>query len=275
MEREREADKRRCEELLDERAEVEPPARFSRAGKLTILIVVVAATLSLGLAMVMPEDAKLRPVNGRAELSGPTTVQVEPLGLSFDIPQRWVEHNDRFENNLHLGFRQLREVSAPVGEWDVEYAALIDDALSFGACAAHVGGEGWGAESVSYGDLQLRAYVFWNEPRAVVAAVRATASIPPAELFAATREYRPHGHPVRYSDEFEVETGSDGEWERIAVTWDVVYGDYGGTAVVDARVRQVGKKAAVLVFMYERRSDSRAQIDGILDSVEVAERARQ
>jgi hypothetical protein len=42
------------------------------------------------------------------------------------------------------------------GEWDSEYASVVNASLPFEDCAAHVGGEGWGWQGLSFGDLQVR-----------------------------------------------------------------------------------------------------------------------
>ena len=45
------------------------------------------------------------------------------------------------------------------GEWDSEYGSVVNANLPFEHCAAHVDDDGWGWQGVSFGDLQVRAYV--------------------------------------------------------------------------------------------------------------------
>jgi hypothetical protein len=65
----------------------------------------------------------------------------------------------QFHHNYISGHRELRSVRIGHGEWDSEYGFVVNASLPFDDCAAHVGGEGWGWQGVSFGDLQVRAYV--------------------------------------------------------------------------------------------------------------------
>jgi hypothetical protein len=51
----------------------------------------------------------------------------------------------------------LVEIGA--GEWDTEYAKVVNSAMGFQDCVAHVGGEGWGKDGSWFGDVQLRVYL--------------------------------------------------------------------------------------------------------------------
>jgi len=87
------------------------------------------------------------------------TIQLHPSNITFQVPQSWLEWDSEFHNNFHLTHRQLRSVRVGHGEWDSEYASVVNASLPFEDCAAHVGGEGWGWQGVSFGDLQVRTYV--------------------------------------------------------------------------------------------------------------------
>jgi hypothetical protein len=51
-------------------------------------------------------------------------------------------------------------------------------------------------------------------------------------------------------------TTRDKQWDRMLVSYDVWYGDYGGRANVDFYVRQMERNTIVLVFMYAGVNDT-------------------
>jgi hypothetical protein len=55
--------------------------------------------------------------------------------------------------------KELALVKIGAGEWDTEYARVVNSAMRFQDCVAHVGGEGWGKDGSSFGDVQLRVYL--------------------------------------------------------------------------------------------------------------------
>jgi hypothetical protein len=65
-------------------------------------------------------------------------------------------------------------------------------------------------------------------------------------------------------------------WTRLAVSYRLHFGDYGGEAMVDLRVRQFGDNTVVAVFMYSpkvgRRIPAEKEIDGILASFDSAKK---
>jgi hypothetical protein len=89
---------------------------------------------------------------------GPT-IRLHPSDITFQVPESWLKWDSEFHNNFHLTHRELRRVRVGHGEWDSEYASVVNASLPFQDCAAHVGGEGWGWWGASFGDLQVRAYV--------------------------------------------------------------------------------------------------------------------
>jgi nickel-dependent lactate racemase len=84
-------------------------------------------------------------------------------------------------------------------------------------------------------DIQVRAYAI-NEPRKQVEERVAAAGLPEARRMAGG-----------YASAREAEEGS---WKNIAITFDLHYRDYGGTAVVDCWLREVGAKTFVFVFFH-------------------------
>src|SRR5437016_455902 len=93
----------------------------------------------------------------RATRSGRTII-LHPSEARFNIPADWLTWYNKFHNNLHLNAKELESVRVGQGEWDTEYALVVNSALSFQTCTAHVGGEGWGKKSSSFADVQLRVY---------------------------------------------------------------------------------------------------------------------
>ena len=56
-------------------------------------------------------------------------------------------------------------------------------------------------------------------------------------------------------------------WQRVTLSYDLWYSDYGGTANVDVFSRAFGKQTAVLVFMYaDSLHEPRGQVATIVKS---------
>jgi hypothetical protein len=179
--------------------------------------------------------------SGRFATREGRTIQLHPSDVTFQIPQDWLEWDEQFHNNLHLSHRDLRRVRVGHGEWDSEYGSVVNAGLPFEDCAAHVGGEGWGWEGVSFGDLQVRAYVTSLSEDNVLARLR-THSFSVAQGIA-EREGGFSGGKALLST--SIEQG----WEHVTITYPLWYGDYGGTAPVDFYVKGAGRYRLVLVFM--------------------------
>lgn len=88
---------------------------------------------------------------GRYATRQDRTIYLHPSDVSFQIPQDWLYWNTEFHNNFHLTHRELEKVRFGAGEWDSEYGDVVNSALPFEFCAAHVGGEGWGREACPSG----------------------------------------------------------------------------------------------------------------------------
>ena len=73
----------------------------------------------------------------------------------------------------------------------------------------------------------------------------------------------------RSAKHYEPDDARLGEWRRLLFQYGLMYGDYGGKAWVDMRLRARGDGTVVLVFMYEdgfvrRHAD---QVDAIANSL--------
>ena len=181
---------------------------------------------------------------------GGDRVTLLPSGDSFRIPKSWLDWNHRFHNNLHLSRRQLEEVRDGAGEWDREYGAVVNAVLPFDSCAAHLGGEGWGRDGVSFGDVQMRVYTGAFDPGAIRAGALASGRARAAQFFRS----------------IEVDSATVGGWQMTRLQWLAWYGDYGGTAHVEVLVSQHDGRSTVVVFMYAFAPERQRDGDIVLNS---------
>src|SRR5437879_974963 len=143
------------------------------------------------------------------------TIYLHPSEVSFQIPQDWLYWDSEFHDNLHLTHRELERVRFGAGEWDSEYGDVVNSALPFEYCAAHVGGEGWGREGVSFGDLQLRAYVTELSSLEILRRISGPA-------FAAAKKV---ASQVIHEPAVQVSSGQEDQWQRAVIQYDMFYGD--------------------------------------------------
>jgi hypothetical protein len=184
------------------------------------------------------------------------TINLHPSDVSFQIPQDWLDWNAEFRNNLHLSHRELERVRFAVGEWDSEYSDVVNSALPFEDCAAHVGGEGWGREGVSFGDLQVRAYVTDLSSAEILKRISGPA-------FATAKKV---SSQVMREPAAQVSLMQEGQWQKAVVQYNLFYGDYGGRANVEFYAKRVGRYELVMVFMGNVAKEKQQ----ILDSLWVA-----
>jgi len=137
------------------------------------------------------------------------------------------------------------------GEWDTEYAMVSNAILPFARCAAHVGGEGWGSDSASFGDLQVRVYSLDESADTVNAMIERKA---PSAVTKLTDE------PT------ELERSTQDGWRRVLLKYFLFYQDYGATAHVDIRFREFATSTVVFVFMYTNYKEHADVISAILGS---------
>lgn len=193
--------------------------------------------------------------SGYATRSG-RTITLHPSGGSFDVPTDWLSWYSEFHDNLHLGGKDLDSVRVGQGEWDTEYAKVVNAVLPFSDCAAHVGGEGWGKHGVAWSDVQLRAYQTSLTEEQVHQST-STAGLRSARKIAKDAALLP--------------LVTQGPWRRSTIKYSVCYGDYGGVARIDFYTRTDKGQTIVLVFMYVDGDRSRAvdQVGSILKSFQL------
>jgi hypothetical protein len=162
-----------------------------------------------------------------------TTITLTPSQLTFRIPKEWVGWYREFGNNFHLTRDELDKVENADSEWDTEYARVCNAVLPFSRCAAHIGEEGWGRESHSFGDLQVRVFDL-TEPLEDVERRVDAEGVNEVERITGKRPAPEHE--------------SKGEWKAAKLSYFRFYIDYGATAHVDFRLRRFGERTIVFVF---------------------------
>jgi hypothetical protein len=193
---------------------------------------------------------------GRFASRNDRTIQLHPSGVRFQIPKDWLDWDAQFHNNLHLTHGQLRSVRLGHGEWDSEYGEVVNSTLLFEDCAVHVGGEGWGWSGVSFGDLQVRAYISELRTHQILSAI----SIQGFKAAQRIAERQPNG-----DDNASLSTSTNDKWKHVEIDYPLWYGDYGGTARINFYVKDIGQYRLVMVFM----GDNQNEKDAILNSVEI------
>jgi len=183
-----------------------------------------------------------------------TTIKAAEHALRFEIPAAWVRWYEENEThpNLHLTPGELDAVKETEGEWDREFALVVNAILPFDQCVAHVGDEGWGPGGISYADLQVRAYVLTASPEEIEERARLQGSAIIADFTGAPA--------VPQQDQV-------GGWRRTLLKYFRWYTDYGATAIVDLRMKLHDSHTIAFVFMYTNYKDHEAEIGTLLDSV--------
>jgi hypothetical protein len=139
------------------------------------------------------------------------------------------------------------------GEWDYEYGKVVNTVLPFEHCAAHVGGDGWGREGVSFGDLQMRAYFTDLGSEEILKRISGPALAAAKKL---SRDFYAPGH-------VQTSVGEEGPWRRAIIRYSLFYGDYGGTANVEFYARPVSHYELVLVFMGSMEDEKQAILQSV------------
>lgn len=179
------------------------------------------------------------------------TIELAPLKASFQIPPAWLDWHRKYHDNVHLSARDLAKARVANGEWDNEYADIINALLPFNNCVAHVGAEGWGPNGYSFSDVQMRVYLVDLSPNQI------------------SQRVARHGpsRALRFAKKAAVTCASFDHWQRVTLSYPLWYTDYGGTANIDVFSRAIGNQTAVLVFMYaEPTPEMRREVATIVQS---------
>jgi hypothetical protein len=191
-------------------------------------------------------------------------IRFHPFNVSLTIPTAWTTWYDSNHNNLHLTPPDLAKVRTAEGNWDRDYAQVVNAVLPFENCVTHVGAEGWGHDSYSMADLQARVYfVDWPsnkvKQRIAVNGVSTARAISKRETGASNRK-----------DVFVV-NNNWGKWQRSVIRFGVRYHDpvdeVQGTAFVEFYTQPLRRYTMVLAFMYANPESSVEDIRSIVSSV--------
>jgi len=222
----------------------DPVARGETRRKARIAVVCsVGMVVTLALATKLYTEVDLRIADaGRFATPQGRTIRLHPSNITFQVPQSWEEWDSEFHNNFHLTHRELRSVRIGHGEWDSEYASVVNASLPFEECAAHVGGEGWGWQGVSFGDLQVRAYVTGLSGDEVLARIK-------EQGFGVAQSIAERQTGFGAGREASFSTSTEQTWQHAKISYPLWYGDYGGTAPIDFYLRDAGHYRLVIVLM--------------------------
>ncbi|MFN3241864.1 MAG: hypothetical protein ACE37K_10165 [Planctomycetota bacterium] len=205
-------------------------------------------------------------------------VQVEH-GPRFTIPAEWLDWHREHGNTLVTRPSRKHLDPKQAGEWDRQYGTVLDAALPVRDCAFVGGGEAFGKDSVSFGDLQMRVYLLKATPKEVDGLLDTKGSE------ALRRMLRPHRTPLWLevegrgdgdaNDELPPlarfqparKPGQKGPWQQAKWSFDLWFFDYGGRANIDVRTRRNGEHVAVFTFCYAWEKQHAKAIEAILKSV--------
>jgi len=191
---------------------------------------------------------------------------LRPSGLQFEVPKDWIDWYDQFGDNLHLTGKELDRVGPGAGEWDEEYARVCNAVLPFDRCAAHVGGEGWGKNAASFGDLQVRVYDLQEPVNKIQEGIAGQSLAKIGELIGGSKIGELIGGPV------QVQQSEKDGWRRIVYSYGRFYHDYGAKAHVDIRIKQIGERPIAFVFMYTNYQSHERTIADMLLALESSKR---
>ncbi|HWO20584.1 MAG TPA: hypothetical protein VNO30_17565 [Kofleriaceae bacterium] len=176
------------------------------------------------------------PLSATIESTGTAErITVTPPGIVFEVSS----------SNAGVSYTgaKLAAVRECTGEWDREFAEVANAALPFDRLAVHVGSEAF-CDGHLYIDMHVRAYVIDARPEAVVRAIGERGGVVARRL---TSEARIRDKPVPSKWEPRVELPG---FAHVGLSYARWYGDYGGTAHLDAFVRGVGDQTFALLIMW-------------------------
>jgi len=171
------------------------------------------------------------------------TIRIQPSGAFLQLPRDW---------RTYLTRKEIEGVKKGKGEWQAEYANVMNAALPFPGCSLHAGQFGW--DQGAFLTLQMRAYVFNSDIGAVQKRIEANG-------FSAAK----HLSSKNISKVALTETDL-GQWHRILIAYDVSYGDYGGRANIEFYLSSHESWTIALVFMHVDSQKNASAVENILRS---------
>jgi hypothetical protein len=240
-------------------------------------------------------------------LLGGRIVILKPSGVAFRIPRPWLDHYDsppkypvensremvsdpadldRYyapKNNLHFTRQELDQVKSGQGnEWDEMFATVINELLPFEQCIVHGGGEGWGMQGHSFGDVQMRVYLGRWDLVEIQKLVRELA-LPAVRKLSqdSGAAFRSNAAQLRgfadmtggFSAGGASNRSATAGWQIESLTFPMVFFDYGATAAIDFYVRKYREATVVIIFMYTTiPRGQEAEIQSVVTSFRITER---
>ena len=205
----------------------------ARSRRRTRLVILMALPIAAG--FVGSRSGLLR-----AQADVPTAtidrdlVTLRPSGAAFRLPEHMISGSQTHALTTYLTRPDLERVKAPPrDEWDRPFSAIVNTALPFDRCAAHIGTEPFGSGR-SFSDLQMRAYVLDSPAKPVLDAIFGLGQKKTEEFFGGAT----------------TTVSQLGSWRLGSIAYLFRHADYGANARVDFYLREFGRQTAVLVFMY-------------------------
>ncbi len=171
--------------------------------------------------------------NARLTVSG-RQVHILPTGERFLIPSLWVDWHNKFQNNFHLSRAEIYATQNAIGEWDSEYSKVVNSVLPIADCIGQLGGEGWGWNGVSYGDVQLKIFNSKLNPTELQT-LCSTKALSVAKSF---------------SNNATFQTKTVNTWQQSVIQFDLWFQDYGGTATVEFWIQPTQTGSLIFVFLH-------------------------
>jgi hypothetical protein len=215
------------------------PTFFARRGRAGTTKRFASAVAAMLLATICFADS------GRDHFSTSqgATILIQPSGASLQVPQNWV---------LYQTGQEIESVKKGKGEWQTEYAEVLNAALPFTACSLHAGEYRWSSPSV--GSLQMRAYVLGSPLDQIQRRIL-------GKGFSAAKHL-----PAKSIHNASVSETKVGQWHRILIAYDAWYGDYGGKANLEFYLTAQKNWTLVLVFLNGVSGANASEAEQILRS---------
>jgi hypothetical protein len=218
-----------------------------RTLSLTVAVLALWLTQSKSAETKPPQEIR-RPYSTLED----STVRLIPSGASFKIPQNWVGMYRTDRNNAFFSPEELERARVGIGEWNRQYAEVINGTLPFENCSAQAGANRW--ENSPGVGIHMRAYVGkWS----VEEVTKRVAGLGTAQVVNLDKNV----------SKVTFERITQGDWQVSTLTFYLSFGDYGGTARIDFFAHSFDKQTVVLVFMSIENDDTdKAQIQQIVNS---------
>lgn len=138
----------------------------------------------------------------------------------------------------------LETIRVCTGEWDREFAEVLDATLPFESMLSHSGSEPM-CKGAGYFDHHVVTYMVAQPREQVVAAIRKQGAAKVATL--QSGRLGDEEVSAKWAPRFDYPG-----YDHVGFAYPRFYGDYGGTARVDYLARSIGAQTLVLVFLWTK-----------------------